>query len=577
MDKEILIAYTKASIPSTHHLDFFDEVKTLSESLSCDHRIFISSTQDKNLTPLCLQTRLKMFCNESLIPTNENTSDIFKILSSLEKEGYKKVGVVCEQTQSDLFFDAITQRNGVDYQFESLVVYPLLDPDYIEMTIQNKDQLCLESVSYEEVLSEYNENFNQNLREDYINGTLFNVLDVVENTSTKLPMTIIECASNYVWCVNHNGEKVRAWINDIQKVSNTSLFEDKKFLGSDISDLSEEVLVKVKTNGDIPQIVEAIKNNRVLNAEKVMYVEKLRIATIFAKTMGVADKLIGTGDPAVIVEAGLRKLNNVVLNKDGWKILNSLLAMIKRIGIDYNENMLNASIRHSLGFIHDSADLEHELDKLESDPDVLDKDINKLSSQEIEDMESEILTEDEQLEVFGFDSQLNEVISANERLKRAIRLRARSKQLAIKRKLSYRKYASNAVINRRSRRAAVALIKNKITHGRKNLSISEKIRIESMIKKRAALVDRVAKKLAPQIRKASLARMTEAVDAIVFAKESVANSFVSEYSTLVEDREYLEECIHKILDEISYSLGDDVQKLKEQTVKRFKELLEKGL
>ncbi len=98
--------------------------------------------------------------------------------------------------------------------------------------------------------------------------------------------------------------------------------------------------------------------------------------------------------------------------------------------------------------------------------------------------------------------ELNEVLSRMERMKARVRFartaakRERKVQLALKRR------SSSATINKRARRVAVNLMKQRLMKKPvAQMTVAEKERAEQLIARRKVAIDRMAMKLAPRIRK----------------------------------------------------------------------------
>jgi hypothetical protein len=123
------------------------------------------------------------------------------------------------------------------------------------------------------------------------------------------------------------------------------------------------------------------------------------------------------------------------------------------------------------------------------------------TGEEIEDEE-----EDKKIK----ESTLMEVLSRAERIRARVRLaktkskRERSVRIALKR------YSPPATINKRARRLAIKLMKQRMVRGRdiNKLSVGEKERIERTLEKRKDTINRVAMKLAPRVRKMEKARLS---------------------------------------------------------------------
>ena len=107
------------------------------------------------------------------------------------------------------------------------------------------------------------------------------------------------------------------------------------------------------------------------------------------------------------------------------------------------------------------------------------------------------------------EEALNEVLSRIERMKAKIRFartqakRTRRMQIALKRR------SDNKTINRRARKLAINMMKQRIMKkAPSELSIGEKERVERIIQSRRGLIDRLAMRLAPRVRKIETDRLS---------------------------------------------------------------------
>jgi hypothetical protein len=85
---------------------------------------------------------------------------------------------------------------------------------------------------------------------------------------------------------------------------------------------------------------------------------------------------------------------------------------------------------------------------------------------------------------------------------------------ALARKRKQNRMANAEDIKNRARRAAVQTVTNRILAGRggkskSELSRSEKENLEKLVAKKAAVIDKIAKKLVPQVRKAEQERLAK--------------------------------------------------------------------
>jgi hypothetical protein len=147
--------------------------------------------------------------------------------------------------------------------------------------------------------------------------------------------------------------------------------------------------------------------------------------------------------------------------------------------------------------------------------------IGQLSDEEIMDEYDEdelALVDDEtgeeipkSAEEDALDEQaLMEVLSRIERMKAKFRIRRTAAKRERATKIALKRYSNTATINKRARRLAIKLMKQRLLRGRdvSKLSVGEKERIERTIQKRKAVIGRIATRLAPRVRKVEKARMS---------------------------------------------------------------------
>jgi hypothetical protein len=103
-----------------------------------------------------------------------------------------------------------------------------------------------------------------------------------------------------------------------------------------------------------------------------------------------------------------------------------------------------------------------------------------------------------------------EVLSRIERMKAKFRIRRTAAKRERATKIALKRYSNTATINKRARRLAIKLMKQRLLRGRdvSKLSVGEKERIERALEQRKALIGRIATRLAPRVRKVEKARMS---------------------------------------------------------------------
>jgi hypothetical protein len=158
----------------------------------------------------------------------------------------------------------------------------------------------------------------------------------------------------------------------------------------------------------------------------------------------------------------------------------------------------------------------------EEEKDMSDEDIDKLidsmSEDDVmdayDDEELAVIDDETGEEIEDKDEKVNEaslmeVLSRIERMRARVRFAKTKSKRERQVKLALRRTSSNATINKRARRLAIKLMKQRMMRGRpmSAISIGEKERMESMIQKRKAVLNRIAMKLTSRVRQVEKARL----------------------------------------------------------------------
>ena len=124
---------------------------------------------------------------------------------------------------------------------------------------------------------------------------------------------------------------------------------------------------------------------------------------------------------------------------------------------------------------------------------------------EVEDADVEIEGELDEETI----AKLDEVLTRAGRIKARINLRKTGAKRKRGLKIALKRRATTKVANKRARRLATKALKKRFLQGRNpaKLSVSEKERIERIVKTRKALINRIALKLIPRVRKMEQKRM----------------------------------------------------------------------
>jgi hypothetical protein len=107
------------------------------------------------------------------------------------------------------------------------------------------------------------------------------------------------------------------------------------------------------------------------------------------------------------------------------------------------------------------------------------------------------------------DKELDEVLSIQTRMRMKASMRKNKAKIKLGRRRADRKLADTGRLTKRARRQARNAILNKILKGKdkSELSYGARADIERRVNKRAALIQRMARKLLPKVRKADRQKM----------------------------------------------------------------------
>lgn len=116
--------------------------------------------------------------------------------------------------------------------------------------------------------------------------------------------------------------------------------------------------------------------------------------------------------------------------------------------------------------------------------------------------------DEDEFESVNESIELNEIMSRTARIQAKFRMKRTKTKRLIKKKLALKRRSNNDVLKRRARKIAINLMKKKLL--KKDLStasFADKVRVETLIKKRKGIIDRLSRKLIPKVRQIEQKRM----------------------------------------------------------------------
>ena len=253
----LTIAFGRFNPPHIGHQKLMDMAASGSED--GDYIVVPSRTQDKKKNPLDADTKIsylrKMFPQHSeKIVNDAQNRTIFDVLKKAHMDGYTNVKIYGGNDRVSDFQKLSGDYNGKLYQFDNIEVIDAGKRDtkskkkveraeassqrrfaaegdfesfksFLPKELDDKDAKEL----YNQVRAAMNikEGWNLweispkldfiQLRENYINGNIFNIGQLVENLNTGLIGKIIRRGTNYLICVTEDNIMFKSWIKDVME------------------------------------------------------------------------------------------------------------------------------------------------------------------------------------------------------------------------------------------------------------------------------------------------------------------------------------------------------------------------
>ena len=558
--KKVVFAFGRFQPPTTGHELLVNAVKRIASAQKADHVIFASRTHDKKSNPLPVDRKVyylkRMFPKTNFAAASGEIRTFMEAAKFLSKK-YKNIVMIAGSDRVPEYTKLLNKYNGDVFNFDTIEVvsagerdpdadtasgmsgtkmreaakkgdytsfkkglpHTLTDLDSKRLMNEIREGMGVEAVK-EQVKFETNE-----LREKYFAGEIFHIDEIVE--SEGVVYKIVKRGSNHLLLQNEQGELTSKWPQDIQ-------MSDKQF-------------------------------KQGLHEMKFSPADKIKVARIVASSLGVIDVDEKSG-PENMVNQGLRTIKNKRLTPEAWSIISNMLQMATDAGIKYDRKIVAGKVAEEVATKNTVKDNESDQEAEHSDK----KDHTKVGSslsgntdthrrmkikyklgeaslgteddidigadvgegesgfqdKDIDNMISS-MTDDDYLEAYD-DEELSiiddetgehiidvkeevimEVLSRSERIKAKMRFAKTQAKRTRRQKIALNMRSSNKVINNRARRLAVNLMKQRLARKPlSTLSVAEKERIERTIQKRKTVLNRIAMKLVPRVRRVENDRLT---------------------------------------------------------------------
>ena len=256
----LTVAFGRFNPPTIGHGKLLAAAKKAAQGE--DMKIYPSRSQDAKKNPLDPDMKVsfmkKMFPDyaENIINDDEMKS-IFNVLTTADEGGYRNINIIVGSDRQSEFENLATKYNGDLYNFENIRVISagvrdadaegvegmsaskmrkaVMDDDFkafrsgTPKELDDGDTKALfdavragmgakkkkaEVAEMWEIAPKYDQ---RGLREQYVNGFIYRLGDIVESLNTGLVGTIIRRGTNHLICVTKEDYMFKSWIRDVME------------------------------------------------------------------------------------------------------------------------------------------------------------------------------------------------------------------------------------------------------------------------------------------------------------------------------------------------------------------------
>jgi len=256
----LTLVFGRFNPPTVGHKRVLDKASTLSGEM----RVYPSRSYDPKKNPLDPKTKVelmkKMFPKHSeSIHNDEDIKTIFDALKVADEEGYSNVNIVVGSDRV-AEFDSLAQKyNGELYNFDEIQTISAGERDSDAEGVAGMSASKMRKAAAENDLETFKtgmpkelkpsdidsifrtirsqmgvkEGWNlweiapkfdwKNLRENYVNGNIFKLNQMVENLNTGLVGKVMRRGTNYLICVTEDNIMFKSWIRDLREYTEVKM------------------------------------------------------------------------------------------------------------------------------------------------------------------------------------------------------------------------------------------------------------------------------------------------------------------------------------------------------------------
>ena len=285
--------------------------------------------------------------------------------------------------------------------------------------------------------------------------------------------------------------------------------------------------------------------------------DKIKAARVIATAFGIedADK---SSNPDQLVNNALRKIRNKSFSPASLEIIKNMIDFAKSVGIKVDDKLIPTNVKNieEAAVEVDSPNLpgssmngpapqnstlrkmkiKHQLGEEGEEPEGKEDEKNEVEPDDEDDLSDEDIKNmidgfsDDDIIEHGYDDDefdiidgetaekvddlkeevINEVLSRMERIKSKIRFARTQTKRERKLQIALKSRSSTKTVNKRARRLAITAMKQRLVRNRplSSLSVAEKERIEGIIQRRKKVIDRIAMRMVPRVRRLESDRLS---------------------------------------------------------------------
>lgn len=245
-EKHIVVAYCNMNPPSLNEEALVKEVKQCAKSLGAFHTILLQHRYDSTKNPLLPEQKLRysqeIFPKTNFKLTSKDSPSLLHNLSNIFSENYKNITIVTEENKFDEISSLVKKYNGAQGYSYGYFNFKNIDVKSINLDLDNSGIIeAVENNTFSKFNSNMPKNISENLskdifsrirkniaikeqrdiREQYLNGELFNLGTIVETSNGKLGEVVFRGAT-YI-TVESDNKTNKYWLKDIKEKTNYSI------------------------------------------------------------------------------------------------------------------------------------------------------------------------------------------------------------------------------------------------------------------------------------------------------------------------------------------------------------------